>query len=319
MAIWSGNKEVTWASTEIKGLSCNEIDFVNNGIRSLYEKILFLTLEQVQFNSDDYYSATASSADRYSPFSHGFIYYTAWAMSRKANIKIEKKKLEDGSYIFKKETGGESTDSDIVELDFRQFDMTDALKPYFSLLFNALNGMAKGVTATQGIVFYLEKLAETLSDQKSVEKVEKMIAGAVGAVREGKTGYASAGSRLEFISFDPTTTQATVNFCYELISGQVGLPVSAINGKGGSAMSDTGNSDEKAIRRGCEYFFVSILNPVMQSIFIGDKFKLKPVLEKLDSLPAIASTLEISGLFTDDGKKLILSQFGLSDEDINLV
>lgn len=320
MAFWSKNKGIHWDATEMKGLDIAKLNFIESKLSAVYYKILFLTLKSVALDDKQSDVIYSSASNRYTPKSWGFIHFTAKAMAERSRIAIEKQKLPDGSFIFKEtsQSYGESDNSsNIIELDFRDYEQSEILECYYAMLFDALNGASKGIKASQGLIIFLEKLSEQLKDTQVGEAVEEQVKAISGAVRDGKTGYASDGSRVEFIKFDSAPSENAIQFCFNLIAGELGVPVSEVNGSGGSAMSDTGESDRKHLRRAIEFYFISIINPVLKSIF-GGSYSLLPEIENIEGLTSALFAVESSTILTNDGKKQILSQYGLRDEDINL-
>lgn len=319
-AFWAKNKGIHWDVTEMAGLDIAKAHFIESKLSAVYYKILFLTLRAVALDDAQENIIYPSASNRYTPKSWGFIHFVAEAMAEQKKTVIVKEKLPDNSYIFKAtgdRDGTKENAANTIELDFRDFEQSEILACYYGMLFDALNGASKGIKASQGLIVFLESLSEQLKDSQAAEAVEEQVKAIAGAVRDGKTGYASDGSRVEFIKFDSEPSENAIQFCFNLIAGELGVPVAEINGAGGSAMSDTGESDRKHLRRAIEFYFISIINPVLKTIF-GGSYSLMPEIENIDGLTSVLFAVESSSILTNDGKKQILSQYGLREEDINL-
>lgn len=319
MAFWSADSSVNFNVTELDGLDLDKDKFVKKMLQHTYEKVLFMPVMAIGGDSKTQAAVFSSASDRYSPKSHGFVYWAAKAMAEKCQIILEKSKISDGSYLLKRaQVSNEEITADNLVMDFTDYEATDLLSAYFGMMYDALSGAAMGVKASQGLIVYLEKLAETLSDSKAKEIIEGQIRALGQAVKGGKTGYASGGSKIEFINFDIEPTTKAIEFCYSQVAGHLGLPMSAINGVGGSAMSDTGESDRKKTRKATEFYFLSIVRPILNSLFMRSDFELETELENLDSLSNVMMLIDGSQSLSDQGKLKLAAQFGLSAEDLNL-
>lgn len=312
-----GEKVINYAATELDGLSLCQSDFAKKMLIHTYEKVLFLPVSAIGGDDTKQQNVFDSAADHYSPKSHGFVYWTAKAMAEKRQIILIKEKQSDGSFLFK-EDETETITADHLVLDFTDYESTDLLNGYFEMMHDALNGAAKGVKSSQGLIVYLEKLSETLADSKAKTIIESQITALGDSLRGGKTGYASGGSKVEFISFDVEPTAKAIEFIYAQIAGHLGFPLSAINGVGGSAMSDTGESDRKQLRKATEFYFYSIVRPILVSIFSSSDFDLEVELENVESLSDIIFLIETSTALTKDGKLKLAAMLGLDDGDLNL-
>ncbi|AUR98965.1 portal protein [Vibrio phage 1.259.O._10N.286.48.F4] len=314
-----GEKTVNWARTELDGLDLGRDKFAEKMLMHTYEKMLFMPVGAIAGDEKETNAVFSSASDRYSPKSHGFVYWTAYAMAKKSNVVLIKEKQQDGSYLFKKDnqSGDEITSNHLV-LDFQDYESTDLLKCYFLMMHDALEAAAKGVKTSQGLIIYLEGLKESLADSKAKEIIEGQIKALGEALKGGETGYASGNSKIEFISFDIAPTQAAIDFCYSQVAGHLGLPLSMVNGQGGSSMSDTGESDRKQARKATEFYFLSIIRPILMNIFLKSDFELESELENIEQLSEIVFLIETSQALTTEGKKKLAAQFGLTDDDLSL-
>lgn len=318
MSIFS-DKVINYAHTELVGLDLKKELFIEKVLRHIYEKILFLPISSISGSEKERLEIFDTASDHYSPKSRGFVSWTAEAMAKKRQIILEKTKQKDGSYLFKKASKVEDkTSADNLVLDFTDYEATDVLGVYVGMVFDALSGAAMGVKASQGLIVYLEKLSEILADSKAKTLIEGQIKALGESAKGGKVGYASGGSKVEFIKFDIDPTDKAMQFCYSQIAGHLGVPVSIINGVGGSAMSDTGESDRKQTRKATEFYFNSIVRPILSSIFTRSDFSLSVEIENMSALSEIMFLIESSQLLTSEGKKKLAAQFGLNDEDLSL-
>lgn len=318
MGIFGGEDRVNWTQTEISGMSIEQKKFVSTLVRSFYERVLFHVLSNVQLDEKQYHEVMASCSDRFSPASIGLVRHVAYAMTEKRRSIIEKQKLPDGSYIFKANTMLDEDSADVIVLDFSKFDQADILREYYAILFSAMDGAAKGVKISQGLMVYIEKLSELLADKRTRAAVQEQVDAVSDAVRKSGTGYLSDGSRVEFPKFDVEPTDKTKDFIYKQISNVTGYALSFVNGEGGSAMSDTGESDRKQNRAADEVYFNSIINPILQAVFREKAYSMKPDPEMLYRFAELAPAIELNGDLNAEGKIDMYGILGIKKEHLDI-
>lgn len=319
MSIFNGKECADFPITEITGMTVQEREFVKISATALYERIIYAVIKEIQTGNDDNESEilTLSASDNYTPFSRGFVYFLSTAMAEKRQICIKKERAGN-QYIFKKTDSSEIDQPDVIELDFRKFTQATLLNQYYAILFDALNGAAKGVKISQGLLLKISRLSEMLADKRQISAVEAQLNQISGALREAKTAYMDAASSAEFASFDTEPSEKAITFVYQLISNLTGYSTSFIKGeKSGSSLSDSGEADKRQNREATEFYFNSIVQSVLEAIF-GKMYNLKPNLDNIENLPSMLSTIEMWGEGSEEGKKFLYEQIGLSDQHLDL-
>lgn len=319
MSIFNGKDFAELPVTEIRGMTVAEREFIKISSTALYERIIYAVIKEVQTGGKDTESEvlTLSASDNYTPFSRGFVYFLSTAMAEKRQIWIKKEKAGN-QYIFSKTDSSEVDQPDVIELDFRKFTQATLLNQYYAILFDALNGAAKGVKISQGLLLKINRLSEMLADKRIISSVENQLNAISDALREAKTAYLDAGSSAEFASFDTEPSEKAITFVYQLISNLTGYSTSFVKGeKSGSSLSDSGEADKRQNREATEFYFNSIVQSVLEAIF-GKMYKLKPNLDNIENLPSMLATIEMWGEGSDEGKRFLYEQIGLSDQHLDL-
>ena len=73
----------------------------------------------------------------------------------------------------------------------------------------------------------------------------------------------------------------------------------------------------KVISEASEFYFNSVVQSVLEAIF-KKTYKLKPVLDNVDILPTMLATIEMWGEGSEDGKKFLYEQIGISENHLDL-
>lgn len=304
--------------TKITGITLQEREFVEISATALYERIIYAVIKEIQTGDDSADQVlTLSASDNYTPFSRGFVYFLSDSMARKKQIYIKKERAGN-QFIFKKSDSSHIDEADVIELDFRKFTQATLLNQYYSILFDALNGAAKGVKISQGLLLKITRLSEMLADKRQIVSVETQLTQISDALREAKTAYMDANSKAEFASFDTEPSEKAIAFVYQLISNLTGYSTSFVKGeKGGSSLSDSGEADKKQNREATEFYFNSVVQSVLEAIF-KKTYKLKPSLDNIENLSTMLATIEMWGEGSEEGKKFLYEQIGLSDKHLDL-
>lgn len=318
MSIFTNKDCADFPVTEITGMTLAEREFVKISATALYERIIYAVIKEIQTGDDDKEQVlTLSASDNYTPFSRGFVYFLSTAMAEKKQIYIKKEKAGN-QFIFSKSDSSHVNEPDVIELDFRKFTQATLLNQYYSILFDALNGAAKGVKISQGLLLKITRLSEMLADKRQIVAVEAQLNQISDALREAKTAYMDANSSAEFASFDTEPSDKAITFVYQLISNLTGYSTSFVKGeKSGSSLSDTGEGDKRQNREASEFYFNSVVQSVLEAIF-KKTYKLKPVLDNVDILPTMLATIEMWGEGSEEGKKFLYEQIGLSENHLDL-
>lgn len=305
--------------TEIEGLKLQRTQFIATSTRALYSRIIYAVLKEIQASEKQEELITLSASDNYSPFARGYVHFVSDAMTKRKHLYIKKLAVAENRYSFtdKDISEKDKESADVFELDFRHFEQAELIKEIYGMLYDALNGASRGVKISQALLIKVARLSEMMADARQTESVEAQLQNIADGLKEGKAAYCDAGSSAEFASFDTDPTEKQIQFCLNMLSNITGFAASFFNGIGGSAMSDTGESDKKQNRTAIEFYFLSVIQSVLESIF-KETFKLKPVLENMEILPTMLSTIEMWGEGSEAGKQFLYEQVGLRKEHIDL-
>ena len=308
-------------SVDFENLNIDEKKFSEISIENLFERILFTTLRYVALDEDDESAIFTTCMDQYSPASKGLIHFIASSIAKETRTVLKKKSLQsqDG-FIFEISTEKDpeivDRSPDLFELDYTNFEKTKILKVYSAILYDALVTAMRGVKATRAVFVGVKDLSDMLDTDTTHPAVKLQVKAMADGVKSGKGLFGDAESIIKFIEFNIEPTEKTKSFVHQQYSLELGFPLSWFNGEGGSAFGDTGKSDEKHIRRACEFWFHSVLNPALFAVF-GKSFSMKPDLD-INEISTALSTVEMSGILTESGALDLLNLVGIKKESVNL-
>jgi hypothetical protein len=156
----------------------------------------------------------------------------------------------------------------------------------------------------------------SLADKADVEAQGKKIS---DGLKAGKAIMIDAEDMIETGKPDLTAHEKSMMFIVQKKSYYLGLPASYITGElSGSALSDTGKSDTKAIDRGLKPFYFSIIKPIIESLF-GSKTDFKT--EDSEGLSTALEVLKTMDMTSDeymnkDNKTVVVNKaFGLDIDE----
>ncbi|MDG3034187.1 hypothetical protein P7245_22430 [Vibrio parahaemolyticus] len=318
-AIFGEDIDLLSMATELENFSVTDQNFVQYLVSGMYRRILFTTLRYIALDEGEEKTVIPTCMNRYTPASIGLIGHISNAIASKSRLVLRKIKLSDGSYAFEKVNAQpDAVDSspDLIELDFKKHYDSDLMKMYASILYAALLGALRGVKMTQAVLIGLFGLSDNIATDENLKLIKAQSKSINEGIKNGKSSVTDSNSKINFVSYDIDPVAKTKEFIFQKFSTVTGFPLSFFNGEGGSALSDTGKSDEKQIRRACEYYFYEILNPALEAVF-DKSFSLKPDIDT-DEIASVMSTVEMSGILNTDGALFLLNQAGLKKEHINM-
>lgn len=289
-------------------------------IAELFSRIIYTALDYVAL-PDELNKAEFSKTlhNSYSPLKHGLVHHLVTAISQKKTVYLKKEKLQGGSYLFTiLNNRDEVEESDLLELNFTKFDQVDLLTEYYGMIFDSIVGAAKSIKTSKSLLFKLKGLSEMIATKESLQAVEAQINQIAKSLRDGDTAWIDGESELESPSVDIKPVESQLQMSYSLVANATGYPMSFINGEIAASLGSTGEGDRKQIRKASIYYFNSILRGVLESVF-SVSFEEKADIENLSDLSELLSTVEMTDILTDEGKRKILKQhFALDDRDISL-
>lgn len=326
-----GNWEGLIPSTELTGIDYEQAKFIQASIQSLYERILWRVVNEVDADEKTLENIQRSCATNYTLRNQkGFIEYVAKAMSQKQVIILTKREVEYvqglSFYLFESEVKGagwakrddEVINPDEIILDFSHFKLTDMLRVYYMLLFNALDGAGKGVNISQALLLKIADLNKITHEDRNLEILKNQLSELDESIRGGRLAFVDGDSSVEFASFDIEPTKLVIDFIYRSIANVIGYPLSFVTGEDtGSSLGDTGEAERKRIRRANEYFFLSIILPLLEDVY-RKTFTLRTEIENSKQMVEMFNWAESDTMLTYDAKVRTLSNmFGFKKSDFN--
>ncbi len=306
----SGTVEVAGFSTRTSALQ-EKMEFIRSMQQTIYERILTSALSILSMTESESNSVTLSSANKYAPYSEGFIYHLAKAIRTGAQTKIYAVKLSDGSYLFTDSKPKNDTSSIELDTDFTKFTESRMVCGIFAMMFDCINSAAKGIKLTETILVKMEKLTDQVAEKRTLKALNDQISQFEESFRGGKVAYVSGNSDVGIVGFDVDPSTKIITFCFSLLSIVTGYPVEFFDGVGGSSLSDTGASTEKAIYRADKRYANQILIPFLNELY-GKNFNLNPLISDLSDLATALTLAETSDSIGQNDIKRLLTQFGFT-------
>ncbi|MBD0785786.1 hypothetical protein HUO09_05495 [Vibrio sp. Y2-5] len=299
--------------TEFDPFSLARERYVEIAIRELYSRIMYITLDSVAVPDEIGLSDFAKTIyDTHSPeLLRGLMYYIIDSMADESKVVLRKRPFEKrkNAFFFEERTHSLSTENenklDLVTLNFEEFQRTELLEAYFSMVFDAIAGAAKLIRIGGALVFKIDKLNELISDREVLLAIETQVKQVNIALKESRGAYIDAQSSIEMPKVDMKPTKEQLEYAYSLICNATGRPMSFINGQMAGSLNSTGDGDRKINRQASVRDFNEILRGIFESVF-GCDFQLKPDIEQLPELADFLNSLEMSSIFDESEKRKIV-------------
>lgn len=306
MAEWFGFKIGGVDSAELPDifpLDVNKDVFIKADVMNIYSKILTDVIERTHGMTEEQTSLLWDNCLA-SESSEGLITLLARAMTDKQDLFI----VYDGSLkVLRKANGIEAEnirrdykergESEVgVYVSFRNYTRSDMIKLYSALEYCSVSSLNKSMNLSKTIQFKMNDMRASTGafDKSEVVEQAKIVAKSMG---EGKDVLIDAKDIIETAKPDLTSTKESISFIDQKRSLYLGLPSAYINGIQTGGLGTTGENDTKAIERGLKQYFLSIIKPVVDSLFkIKAQYKSQDFRQVSQGLEAL-KTFE---LVTDD-------------------
>jgi hypothetical protein len=277
---WKPSLEADNELPDIFPLQVIQKDFTRMDIVSTYTKILTDTIERtfgvpkeiesllwdncVQTEANDGLITLLSNAmaDQRDLF---IVYSPSVKVLRKATEKEEEQIRRD--YKDK----GESSVG--VYISFRKYRRTEMLLVYSSFEYCVLASLNKTLNISKAVQIKVSDLRASISlhDSEVAKEQGKAIA---KALSNGRDVMLDVKDEITSASPDTSSTEKAIGFLDAKRAFILSLPISYISGLQTPGIGSTGEADTKAVERGLKQYFVSIIKPVLKSLFnIETKFK----------------------------------------------
>lgn len=286
--------------------------FIEWYIKRIYTRILFDCRAKASGFPEKYDNALYDSyISTEMPF--GLISLVVDAMYRRSKIYlvykagvVSKATQDEQQAIDEKIKNGQELKNEVA-IDFKNFDTTDLLKVYASILYKALETANTGMNMSQSVILKIKDYRGTISVASSGDAAAQGKAISKG-VKRGKGVMVDAGDTIELPTFDIKPTEGSVIFINGMTANALGFPLSYINGALTTGISTTGEADELAIDRGLRYFFYAIFKPIVDNLFgINVQMKIDNW-RKLSAVSNLVPVIEGSSIISDDRKEELIEE-----------
>lgn len=261
---------------EIFPLALVQKEFIRTDIVSTYVKILTDTIERtfgipkelepllwdncVQTETNDGLITLIANAmsDQKDLF---IVYVPSVKVLRKATLEEEAKIRID----YKNK--GESPIG--VFISFKRYRRTEMLLVYSSFEYCVLASLNKTLNISKAVQIKINDLraSVSLNDSEIAKAQGKAIA---TALANGKDVMLDKEDEITTATPDTSSTEKAITFLDAKKAWILSLPIAYIAGEQAGGMNTTGEADMRAVERGLKQYFVSIIRPVMKSLFGKD-------------------------------------------------
>jgi hypothetical protein len=277
---FKSNKEL--GESEIPNLfplSLDQAKFVKSDILNTYLKILTDTMYRTHGLSDDQQKALWDNCVQ-SETDKGLITLVAEAMTDKTELYLvyspstftvrkaddtEKKAIQDG-YKKKAERVKLKGGNIGVYVSFKNYRRTEMLEIYSAFEHCILSSLNKSLNLSKAIQIKIDMLRQSVSlaDAGIAREQAKSIA---AALKAGNDTFMDAKDIVETAKVDISPAEKAILFLDGKRAFYLGLPLSYLGGEQTSGIGATGEADMRAVERGLQQYFVSILYPVLEAVF----------------------------------------------------
>lgn len=247
--------------------------FIKTDILATYLKILTDVAERTHGLSDDQSKLLWDSCVQ-SDSADGIITLLADAMLGQAKLFLVYNKTVK---VVRRATASEATQiaadyaatggSKIgVFVSFEKFRLTDVLKIYSALEYCILSSLHKTVNIAKAVQLKMSELRSSVSlaDSDVAADQARSIA---EALRKGDDILIDAKDNVSTSTPDTAPTEKAIGFLDAKRAFYLRLPLAYISGLQTGGLGSTGEADARAVERGLASYFVSIVRPVLESLF----------------------------------------------------
>jgi hypothetical protein len=254
-------------------LDVSENKFIESDITATYKKILTDTLERTTgipsdkqpllwdncLQSESTKGLVSLLVDAMYNMSDLYIVYNKTVnVLRKANNTEQTQIQAD----YKK--SGSSTIG--VYISFKNYSITDMLKIYSSLEYCVIESLYKSVNISRAVQYKMDSLRSSVSLADSTIAIDQA-ADIARALREGKDVITDAKDSITTTTPDVGPTEKAISFLDAKRAFILSLPLSYISGALTAGIGSTGEADVRAKESGLKQYFLTIIHPVVTSVF----------------------------------------------------
>ena len=252
-------------------LGLNKDDFIRADLISTYQKILTDVVERTHGLKEADKKALWDNCLQ-SEANIGLVTYLAESMTMKRDLFLVFKDqvlrvAEDKERVAIEndyKTKGESTVG--VFVSFKKYRRTDMLLIYSDFEYCTLSSLNKVVNLSKAVQVKISKLRSTVS-LHDVEIAKAQAKEMADALEQGRAVLMDREDAIETATPDIAPTEKAISFLDSKRAWYLGLPLAYITGEQTAGIGSSGENDMRAVERGLQQYFVSIIKPVCDALF----------------------------------------------------
>lgn len=258
---------------QIFPLMVMEKDFIRMDIVSTYTKILTDCIERVHGLKKEYDSALWDNCVQ-TDANEGLITLLANAMADqkdlfivyKPSVKVLRKATSQEEETIRKDYKEKGESPVGVFISFKKYRRTEMLLVYSGFEYCVLGSLNKTLNISKAVQIKINDLraSVSLADSEVAKAQGKAIA---DALSKGKDVMLDVKDEIATASPDTSSTEKAIGFLDAKKSFILSLPISYVSGLQTPGIGSTGEADMRAVERGLKQYFVSIIRPVLFSLF----------------------------------------------------
>jgi hypothetical protein len=305
------------------GLKCDQ--FVDVDVMNIYSRILIDCLERTQGITDKVFPLLWDNClQNEAPV--GLVTLLAQAMTNKTELfLVYKKELNllrpattDEATLIREDYRNRGDSALGIYVSFKNYSRTDMVKIYSSMEYCVVASLNKTMNLSKAIQFKMSEMRSSVSlTDSSVAKAQaKDIA---TALANGKDVLLDKNDEIFTATPDISPIERSIDFLDAKKSFYYGMPMSYIDGAQTAGIGSTGEADSKAVERGLKQYYISIVKPVIESLFgVKTSFKSNDFRQIGTALEAIKIfELTNNELISQEDKKLIIQRlFDIEDSEV---
>ena len=298
-------------------------EFIKKDITHLYKKILTDVIERTHGLSEDYLPTLFDNCLG-SETKDGLLTILSRAMFNKADLYLV---YNGATGVLREATEPERRQIEIdykaqgeskvgVYVSFRTLDLTDLLKVFSALEYNGLYAFNTSMNISTSLQFKISMLRQSVGNADATVAAAQALKMAT-ALKKGNDVLMDEKDSIVNSVVDVTPTEKSMAFLNQKRSYYLGLPAAYISGEQTSGMGTTGENDTKAIERGLKQYYVSIVKPILETLFsIKVSYKSQDT-RQLDLGLKALQTFELTDdtyINSDDKKKIVNQLFDIDTD-----
>jgi len=301
------------------GITCEF--FVKNDVTHLYKKILTDVIRRTWGLGPDEMRSMWDNCLK-SNANKGLVSLLAESMFMKSDLflvyqmgVIRKATPEERTQIeadYKKQ----AQSSVGIYISFTDYTLTDMLRTYSHMEYSVLGSLNKKMNVSNAIQFKMSEMRGS-TGATDKEQIKAQAKSMCDALAEGKNILMDGADEVATATVEMETTKESILFLDGKRSFMTGMPLSYINGQLTTGIGSTGQADAKAIDRGLEYYFISIIQPVCKALFNKEvQYKVEDTSNLASALEAIKTFELLQGtdiLSVDEQKAIVRKLFNLEN------